>query len=91
MEGELKKRMKKEKEMHKKTLETTLKEFSDTINDHYQEISLLLLKGCFISNQSYKKLRLLLSFNVEQERAAIIIRCNLPKIVKASLNSMYDK
>lgn len=66
-----------------------MKNFVSSINNHHQEVALLLLKGCFISNESYKKLRLLLSFNLNQEQA-VVPRCSLPKMTNSYQKPMYE-
>lgn len=88
LEEALEKRLKQERLNNQKTLRSELEKFSGLISKRYEEVSLLILKGCFISNNSYKKIRFLLSYNLQQE-TAIVLRSQLPKICNDSLNSVY--
>lgn len=84
----MKKALKEEKDNLQQTFQTKMNSFVNSINDHYKNIALFLLKGCFISNKSYEKIRLLLSFKMNQEET-IILRSKLPKIVQKPLSSMF--
>lgn len=88
VEEELEKQMKKERSKHKKALHSELENFSIAINKHFESVSLLLLKGSFISNNSYNKIRLLLSFDLNQE-TGIVKRSKLPKKASDSIQSVY--
>lgn len=84
----MKKSLKEEKSNLQKSLQTKMNNFVNSVNDHYSNIALLLFKGCFISNKSYHKIRLLLSFKMNQEET-IILRSKLPKIFEKPHSSMY--
>lgn len=88
LQEELKKSLNEEKANLEKSNKTKMNDFVNSINNHYKNISLLLLKGCFISNKSYDKIRLLLSFKMNQEET-IILRSKLPKIAKKPNTAMY--
>jgi hypothetical protein len=85
---ELDKELKKERSEHKKALHSELQKFSNAIKEHFEKISLLLLKGAHISNNSYYKIRLLLSFDLNKE-TGIVKRSKLPSIASDSIQSMY--
>ena len=88
LEEELEKRMKVERNLNKNAVHSEIEKFSSVVNQHFESISLLLLKGTFISNNSYNKIRSLLSFDLKQE-IGIVQRCKLPKIASDSLMSVY--
>jgi hypothetical protein len=88
LQQELEKELKKERNAHKKVLHSELEKFSTAVNKHFESISLLLLKGTFISNNSYNKIRLLLSFDLKKE-TGIVKRSKLPQIASDSIQSMY--
>lgn len=81
---ELEIQLKREKIINQKAARSELEKFSSTISKHYESVALLLLKGCFVSNTSYNKIRSLLSFNLNQE-TGIVMRSKLPKIALVSL------
>jgi hypothetical protein len=74
--------------MVRKTDKDNLLEFSRKIEKHYSEVSLKVLKGCQISNSSFKKIRSLLSFNIALD-PSIILRQLVPKIALDSSELMY--
>ena len=84
IEEALKKQLKEEEEKHQKFLQ----DFVSSINNYHHEVAVLLLKGSFISNESYKKLRLLLSFNLNPDHS-VVLRCSLPKIALPFQDPMY--
>jgi hypothetical protein len=88
LQEELEKELKKERKAHKKAIRSELQRFSNAIDEHFQSVSLLLLKGTFIPNNSYNKIRLLLSFNLNKE-TGIIKRSKLPEIASGSIQYLY--
>lgn len=77
-----------EKQKAEEATQSAIKQYTTSINQHLQEVSIMLLKGCFISNESYKKIRLIQSYMLEEERA-IVLRCELPKEVKPFQKPLY--
>jgi len=89
LEEQVQKRLKEEKETIQKAADAKTTNIINSINKHFQDIALLLLKGCFLSNESYQKLRLLLSFDTNLERA-IVLRCPLPKKISSYQKPMSE-
>lgn len=87
----MKKLWKREKGTQEKTRHEAMKEFANVINEHLKELAPYLLKGSFISAESFIKLRYLLSFNLDHEEPAVVLRCNLPEVAKSSHFSMYEE
>ncbi len=88
VEEQVEKRMKQEKHDQEKAVKLKMQNFVNAINSHLKSVAPLILKGCSISCESYKKLRLLMSFVLKEERA-VVSRCQLPKIAFGSLKAMY--
>ena len=89
LEEQVQKRLKEEKDTIQKAADAKTNNIINSINKHFQDIALLLLKGCFLSNESYQKLRLLLSYDTNLERA-IVLRCPLPKKISSYQKPMYE-
>jgi hypothetical protein len=88
LQEQLTKMLNLEKLKGEKATQSSLKEFVTTVNKHLREVSVMLLKGCFMSNESYKKLRLIQSFKLDEERG-IVLRSTLPKFTNSFLKPLY--
>lgn len=87
----MKKRSKKEKISEEKIRHDAMKDYAAAIDKHLKERAPLFLKGSFVSAESFTKMRYLLSFNLDSEEHAIVLRSDLPKVAKSSLLPMYEK
>lgn len=86
---ELNKRIQVEKSKHQGEIKSCIQDCFKRIDEHLVEISPLLLKGCFISANSYEKIRALLSFHLTSMPPSIQLRSSLPKVTKEGHEYMY--
>jgi hypothetical protein len=68
-----------------------MKDFATAVEEHLKDRAPLLLKGTFISTESFTKLRYLMSFDLDHEEHALVPRSELPKVAKSSCLSMYGE
>jgi hypothetical protein len=87
----MKNRAKKEGANVEKIRHDAMKDYATAVEGHLKERAPLLLKGSFISAESFTKLRYLMSFDLDHEEHALILRSELPKVAKPSCFSMYGK
>lgn len=87
----MKNRTKKEKANEENIRHETMKDFAAAIEEHLKDRAPFMLKGSFISAESFTKLRYLLSFDLDHEEHALVLRSELPKVAKSSCFTMYAK
>lgn len=87
----MKNRANKERANVEKIRQDAMKEYATAVEGHIKDRAPLLLKGSFISAESFAKLRYLMSFDLDHEEHALILRSELPKVAKPSCFSMYGE